>query len=220
MLEWVKRGNSYAYFNAPHRASYPNDPPPNHPRLSADDGLDFCVYAKSRTATSAFPKGIVTSDGEIGTDGRQILPGLYEYRGRTGDNRLPGAVSQCFLRLKGSDVDLPYGKLFTVRLFEYHETVSFYFCGGFPLPHWRLRSLQTGCGLEGNMDGNHHGSEPVETRLVIDGQLNVQQYQDGAFVIDFSITSLPSIPFRTGRSVRGGDNGIPCAARVVPSFGN
>ena len=72
----------------------------------------------------------------VGTDGGDLLPGLYEYRGELGDNRVP---PKCSLYTnyenlghdndKIVEVDLPYGKAFTFRIYEHHGKVSL-FCHG------------------------------------------------------------------------------------------
>ena len=138
VLEWVKQGNHYpssidwALQGGSHTI-------PDHPRFSAIDGHKLCIRAKSRDMYRVFPLGILGIAGEshVGTEGGQLLPGLYEYRSSTGDNRLPGpgyVGNRCTLRLdiSGEDIryDLPYEELFTFRFFEYHGKVSFYFCGG------------------------------------------------------------------------------------------
>ena len=138
VLEWVKQGYHYsdsidwAWRGGSHTI-------PNHPRLSAIDGHKLCLQAKRRSMYRVFPIGIlgITGESQVGTEGGQLLPGLYEYRSSTGDNRLPGpgyVGSRCSLRLdiSGEDFyyDLPYEEPFTFRFFEYHGKVNFLFCGG------------------------------------------------------------------------------------------
>ena len=138
VLEWVKQGNHYpssidwAWRGGSHTI-------PDHPRLSAIDGHKLCIQAKSRDMYKVFPLGIlgIMGESQVGTEGGQLLPGLYEYRSSTGDDRLPGpgyVGNRCTLRLdiSGEDIryDLPYEEVFTFRFFEYHGEVSFYFCGG------------------------------------------------------------------------------------------
>ena len=138
VLEWVKQGNHYpssidwAWRGGSHTI-------PGHSRLSAIDGHKLCIQAKSRDTYRVFPLGIlgITGESQVGTRGGQLLPGLYEYRSNTGDNRLPGpgyVGNRCTLRLdiSGEDIryDLPYEEPFTFRFFEYHGKVNFFFCGG------------------------------------------------------------------------------------------
>ena len=138
VLDWVKQGNHYpssidwAWRGGSHTI-------PNHPHLSAIDGHKLCIRDKSRSMYKVFPMGIlgITSEPQVGTEGGQLLPGLYEYRSRTGDNRLPGrgyVGNRCSLRLDISGEDfyheLPYEKPFTFRFYEYHGKVNFFFCGG------------------------------------------------------------------------------------------
>ena len=139
MLEWVKQGHDYGL--AMNRAGRGfSHGVPNHPQLTADDALRYCIHAKNRYLSTTFPSGIMySSDRQVGTEGGQVLPGLYEYRSSTGDNRLPGpgySDSKCTLRTNqgvgDTDLrpDLPYGEPFTFRFYEYHGIVSFFFCGG------------------------------------------------------------------------------------------
>ena len=142
VLEWVKQGNDFDYANSHYSTRlmiYGDSIPdiPDHPRLSAQDARQYCI--RDRGGTSGhFPTGVLRLEGEVG-DGRSqygtslLLPGLYEYRGMRGDNRLP---NNCELRTNegpGQDrivVELPHGEPFTFRFFEHHETVGFYCSSG------------------------------------------------------------------------------------------
>ena len=114
---------------------------PDHPHLSAIDGHKLCIQDRGRNMYRVFPMGVLGLGGEseVGTEGGQLLTGLYEYRSNTGDNRLPGpgySDSRCTLRTnqaardKDLRPDLPYGKPFSFRFYEYHGVVSFFFCAG------------------------------------------------------------------------------------------
>ena len=93
-IDWAWRGSSHTI--------------PNHPRLSAIGGYKLRIQAKRRDIPRTFSSGVVgTGARQVGTKGGQILPGLYEYRSKTGDNRLPGrgyVSNSCTLRINQMEV--------------------------------------------------------------------------------------------------------------------
>ena len=145
VLEWVKQGNSY-YAARKHYAYrsqvYADRDPgiPNHPRLSAEEARGYCLGDRGKSSRD-FPTGVLWGSGgtEVGhgtSQDRQLpqlLPGLYEYRGLRGDNRLP---ERCSLWTNMESVsgkptqrnepELPHGQPFTFRFFEYHGEVAFW----------------------------------------------------------------------------------------------
>ena len=133
VLEWIKQGNEYG------QGHYRNDfnpDAPDHPRISAYQGNQYCILDKGYHPPFMFPSGVGPSSHssmEVGTEGRMLLPGVYEYRGAFGDNR---ATANCRLEtnLTGNlnttvAVVLPPGGTFTFRFYEHHGKVAF-FCGG------------------------------------------------------------------------------------------
>ena len=134
-MEWVKQGNDYQLAMSRAGSGFPHNVP-DHPQLSADDALKFCIHDRKKVPGD-FPSGVLDGEAYVGPESGQLLPGLYEYRSGTGDNRLPGpgyVGNRCTLRLdiSGEDIhyDLPYEEPFTFRFFEYHGKVNFYYCGG------------------------------------------------------------------------------------------
>ena len=119
MLDWIKQGNN---FYRPYTGRDPSVP--DHPRLSAKQTHSICIIS--------FPLGRLASDLSripttvIGTEERQLLPGVYKYRTRDGGNRV--TERRCYLTLNmGSDdesrVPLIYGQPFQFTLLSYHNAV-------------------------------------------------------------------------------------------------
>ena len=115
VLDWIKQGNRYGH---------PYQDEPDHPRLSAEDGNEYCL--------TSFPTGVLynsgTTVGFVGYGERQLLPGLYEYR-RPGDNRVEGRTCRLVLNARTdgeTTVKMPYAKPFTFQFYSYHERVYFY----------------------------------------------------------------------------------------------
>lgn len=141
VLEWVKQGNDY-YVATSHESTqigvYADGNPdmPNHPRISNREALGYCLRDRGKWA-SDFPTGVLWgSEAEVG-DGHsqpgqptQLLPGLYEYRGLRGDNRLPERCRLWTNMERGVEerieVELTHGEPFTFRFFEYHGKVAFW----------------------------------------------------------------------------------------------
>ena len=139
VLEWVRQGNYYGH--GPDRRDF-NPDAPDHPRLSARDGNYYCILDRGHHPSYMFPYGVLPNPHSykrsmvVGTGNADLLPGLYEYRGELGDNRVP---PKCYLYTnyenlghdndKIVEVDLPYGEPFTFRIYEYHGQVVL-FCGG------------------------------------------------------------------------------------------
>ena len=121
VLEWIKQGNNYRRYG--YLSGY-NPDVPDHPRVSAAEGADFCLTSFPLGISPSFLSFIIT----VGYGGGELLPGLYEYR-RPGDNRVEGR--DCRLTLnRGSGnstrIELPYGESFTFQFFTYHEEVYFW----------------------------------------------------------------------------------------------
>ena len=118
VLDWIRQGNNYygGYWTG-------RDPSvPDHPRLSVNQAQDICIIA--------FPLGWLESDYEVsrvvGTDARQLLPGIYEYRPRAGGNRVTDRDCYLILNLDSEDesrIQLTYGEPFQFTLLSYHGTV-------------------------------------------------------------------------------------------------
>ena len=139
VLEWVKRGNEYGH--GPYRRDF-NPDAPDHPRLSAREGNHYCILDRGYHPNSMFPIGVEPSYRSslgvavVGTEGGMLLPGLYEYRGYSGDNRLPqGCGLDTNRENLGYDndkvikVELRPGEPFTFRFYEHHGEVFFH-CHG------------------------------------------------------------------------------------------
>ncbi len=135
VLEWVKQGNHLGH--GPYRTDF-NPDAPSHPRLSANEGVNYCVLNRGNHPDSMFPQGVIPNSRsyhritEVGTEGGMLLPGLYEYRGELGDNRLPKKCrlgtnfeNEGYNNDKIVRVDLPYGGHFTFRFYEYLGQVRF-----------------------------------------------------------------------------------------------
>ena len=95
VVQWTKQGNHFYFAISDAIPEYKATVTvPNHPRLSAQDALQFCIHDRGRTL-QFFPAGILISSGsmevvgKVDTGGWKLSPGLYEYRGIRGDNRLP-----------------------------------------------------------------------------------------------------------------------------------
>ena len=142
VLEWVKQGNDYyiARRERSVRGYYYGDSDPNipsHPRLSAQQGHQLCIEDRGKYSSNAFPSGIwLFSSQETGNGldqyGKsQLLPGLYEYRRLTGDNRVPArcSITTNIGEENQIELDLPQGELFVFRLFEHHGLVNLW-CNG------------------------------------------------------------------------------------------
>ena len=124
VLDWIKQGNKYYRYIG-------RDPSvPDHPRLSAEQAHNMCIIS--------FPLGLLVSDPShgaptvIGTEERQLLPGVYEYRTENGGNRVTDR--QCYLILNWdsddeSRVPLIYGQPFQFTLLSYHNAVELYEIG-------------------------------------------------------------------------------------------
>ncbi len=135
VLEWVRQGNDYwvanRHYSTRIKVYADGDPDvPNHPKLSAQDALGYCIHDRGKSIRD-FPSGVLWLwDGvEVGDGGWQVLPGLYEYRGLRDDDRLPERCSLLTNMERGveerTEVELPHGEPFTFRFFEYHGKVSF-----------------------------------------------------------------------------------------------
>ena len=133
VLEWVKQGNDYGY------GTYSNPDAPDHPRLFAYQGREYCILDRGYYVGSFFPSGIYPNERSysrstvVGTEGGMLLPGLYEYRGWHGDNRAP---SGCKLYTNYENwgittrFDPPPGGPFTFRFYENHGQVAMFNCKG------------------------------------------------------------------------------------------
>ena len=120
MLDWIKQGNNYRPY---YRLSGYHPDVPDHPRISAAEGANFCLTSFPKGISPSFLSMVVT----IGYGANDLLPGLYEYR-RPGDNRVERGDCQFVLNRGTNDsrrVYLPYGELFTFSFFTYHEEVYF-----------------------------------------------------------------------------------------------
>lgn len=131
VLEWIVDGNNY-WVGEFYAGVSPSAP--DHPQLTAEKAHEFCIV-------NDFPHGVLYSHGYIngdpltvGQDGKQLLPGIYEYRDG-GDNRVSSNASSCVLQLNRSDndyweeedeVSLIYGEPFAFQFFSYHRKVYLY----------------------------------------------------------------------------------------------
>ena len=105
---------------------------PDYLQLSAEGAQEFCIVNNFPLGI-LYPKGYTNGDPlDVGRGGRQLLPGVYEYR-KGGDNRV--RFNNCILQLNrrdsnfweaGTEVSLTYGEPFTFQFFEYHEKVYLY----------------------------------------------------------------------------------------------
>ena len=140
-------GNDYGH--GPDRLDF-NPDAPDHPRLSAYLGNQYCILVVGNHPSYMFPYGNIPNSHSVargmsvGTNGGDLLPGVYEYRGYSGDNRVPYEPnpSQYFTRrcqlhtnYKGysdptTEVDLPYGEPFTFRFYEHHGKITMFNCNG------------------------------------------------------------------------------------------
>ena len=147
VLAWVKQGNDYGH--GPDRLDF-NPDAPDHPRLSAYLGNQYCILDVGNHPSYMFPYGNIPNSHSsargmsVGTNGADLLPGVYEYRGYSGDNRVPYEPnpSQYFTRrcqlhtnYEGysdptTEVDLPYGEPFTFRFYEHHGKIAMFYCNG------------------------------------------------------------------------------------------
>lgn len=139
-MAWIRQNNDYArVINDPELRSQV----PSHPHLSAETGSRIC-QAPFPSVTlygitpGSYLDGMEVGDGESERWGTQLLPGLYEYKSYTGDNRVPyypsGGYSLCRIWFdregtNPSSIEIPYGKPFTFRFFQYHGYVELY-CPG------------------------------------------------------------------------------------------
>lgn len=136
VLEWVKQGNLYRPFSGPWSFppwSFPA--PPDHPKLSAKEAIDFCI--------NQFPSGIllfwgggawnISSPTKVGHGMGELLPGTYEFRQPSGERRvMSGGGGRCQLilnvddpRVSETSIDMPYGEPFTFAFSTHHGKVTF-----------------------------------------------------------------------------------------------
>ena len=125
VLEWIKQGNNYRGYpdGGGYRSSIHPDVP-DHPQLSAKDGGRWCL--------TRFPFGILIRNSyrshvAIGDGPGQLLPGLYEYRREGADKRVPGNCELVLNIYEDNEqtVEMPYGKPFTFRFYQYHGKVDY-----------------------------------------------------------------------------------------------
>lgn len=108
VLEWIKQGNNFGHWEAR---------TPDHPQLSAVLGSSICI--------TAFPQGRLYSWTTVGDGEGQLLPGLYEFRQRAGEDKRVNR-RDCYLEVAGSPrVEMPYGEPFQFTFHTYHGEVYF-----------------------------------------------------------------------------------------------
>ena len=118
VLEWIRQGNEYSplYWNTL----------PEHPILSHGQARSLCL---TKFPTGIFPD-VFGRWHKVGTEPGEVLPGVYEYRQRSGDNRVD--EEDCALILNEDDRDwtgdriaMTYGEPFTIELFTYLGHIYF-----------------------------------------------------------------------------------------------
>jgi hypothetical protein len=125
VLNWVKEGHNYDdhIFDPSAPAA------PTHPELSPQLADDLCITNFPWGRLYRYNKNNLTRGPgvEVGTDARQLLPGLYRYQTPSGDDRVEakpllqrGDNVGCLLKVnfkESNEVDIPmlYGEPFEFR---------------------------------------------------------------------------------------------------------